>query len=829
MKPFFKLAISIALILIPVILVFKNFFNPGPLAFGDAPFFYPESLKELISEPLAWSDRASSFGGVNLFLWLSPAMFLYGLLDRIFGLGNDLIIRVIFYFPSLLLAVFGSYFFAKYLKLSKVTQFFTVLIYILNTYYILLIDGGQVGIALAYGLFPLSLLKAKKFMNKPSPSGFFEGLAFLFLLGIADPRIAAILILTIAVWQIIGFKFKSLVYLFPLILSWLLLNLYWIFPLLKNASLGQEAFLSSLGINSWYDPLILRAPHWPENIFGKVAKPAFYFGFVPILIFAGIVTKRSREMISMFIVFLVFVVLYSFNPLIYLPFGSAFRDSTKFFIPIVLFAGVLIGHTAEALKHWLARLAIFAFVLFLIAPALSGKMNFVLSNRVHNPAFQQIYEKIKNDSEFGQIVWFPEKAPLSFQTLNHPAINAFDLVKFQPFAQMNAGEDPYNFINNNGYVGWFRVLGIKYLILSDNPRGLIKTESEQKDWETINELVRNTNSANLLDSNLDIPVYKIPNSYPKLYSVSKIVAVVGQPLVSTAPSVYFEDGKLDYKNLEGISPDSVVIVFNARERSDLAMSFLQEYFIAPAEATKKEWAIYTKDQYLKYKYELLIRGVRFSDFDYGKGISFSTKKGEKIEFSFNVSVKGTYIFAARSMTPEDGDITFKWKIKELNLEKGTHREIVENNSDMQVLNTVALIPKSDFEEAQKLANVFTTHFKVIDKSRVSSLEDKYQNIEIDNAGTLKYKFDATKAGYWLIMNTNYHPLWQLGRGRDYFASVPIYSMINGFYVDPAWGDTKVEFRGQENFRWGLYGSVVSMMIMTIIYLWTGDKQWKKSK
>ena len=162
-----KLVISIALIL-PALFVFKSLFFPGPLAWGDAPHFYPEEIRQLVGEPLAWDSRGNSFGGINSLIFIWPLMFIYGLIGN-----NDLAVRILFYFPSIMLAGLGIYFLTRYLKFAPVVSFFSVLVYLINTYYLLLIDGGQAGVALAYGLFPLILLFLRKFLDGPNLKSFF--------------------------------------------------------------------------------------------------------------------------------------------------------------------------------------------------------------------------------------------------------------------------------------------------------------------------------------------------------------------------------------------------------------------------------------------------------------------------------------------------------------------------------------------------------------------------------------------------------------------------------------------------------------------------------
>src|SRR5258708_19491119 len=113
--------ISFLSILVAVLLVFKKFFLPGPLVFGDAPYFYNQGLKELVSLPVAWLSRGNSLGGPNLFLWIYPLMLVYGFFGTFLLLVIDLILRILFYFPSLLFCFTAFYFLSKYFKLSSLS------------------------------------------------------------------------------------------------------------------------------------------------------------------------------------------------------------------------------------------------------------------------------------------------------------------------------------------------------------------------------------------------------------------------------------------------------------------------------------------------------------------------------------------------------------------------------------------------------------------------------------------------------------------------------------------------------------------------------------
>lgn len=825
-------------VLVPALLVFRHILFGNLPTWGDAPYFYSEGLKELFYEPLTWVYRGVNFGGVNQFLWLSPVMFLMGALHQFLNLGSDALIRILFYLPSIVLAAIGPYFLTKYLKLSRITCFFSVLVYLLNTYYLLLIDGGQVGVALAYGLFPLVILFGKKLADKTCLNSFFIFLFISLLLTAADPRVYIVAFMTLFIWQSLE-NWRKLRILILAGVTLIPLSFYWIFPAIRIKDQSLDLNVANLQLSSLLNSFLLYAPHWPGNVFGRVIQPAFYFVIIPALIFGNLLFKRKNRTLLIFT--LCFLILAFFSkgstpPLggwydflvVKLPFGFAFRDSTKFFVPLFIFGGILIGETISSLqsrfKYKIVLALAYIFLLFLIYPALVGKLNFNLSNRVVGSDLSNIYEKLKNENGFFRTVWFPEKHPLTFEALDKPALNARDLISERPFAAINASEDVFNFVNDQKYVSWLKVLGVKYLVLSGNPRVVSSTQDELKNWDTLSDLIGKTSGLKKVEWGTNIPVYEVPETLPNYFTVDKLIAVVGPELESNTkypiPAIYFEDGKLDPGILNGKSQDSIKIFFNGKEKIDLTMSFLQKYFKSPEENESSQWVYYEPSQYLKAKYELLIRGLEYKDFDYGKGISLSTQNGEKIVFKFKVTKNGDYLLAKRIGNKEKQNLS--WVTEEINLKKGIFKYEVVNNSGIEVLNTVALIPKEEFEKAERSTDIFVTHFGTIKESELTEMS--WQKADIVKEGTLKYKVKAPEKGYWLIFTDNYQPLWKLRKGFTFIDSLPVYSMVNGFYIDPKWTDLHLVYKGQEDFRSGVWVCAIAFLSLTIIYIWVSPRQ-----
>lgn len=815
--------LTILLVLIPVFFVFKQILFEDLQTFGDAPFFYKDVIPSLFSEPRAWTERGINFGGINQILWISPIMFIYGALAHFFGLDNSAIIRILFYFPAIISSIIGPYLLAKYLKLSNVTIFFSCLVYSLNTYFILLIDGGQVGIALAYGLFPILLLAYKKLVDKPTELtvliAFISSVVYCFI----DPRVYAILMLLVVLWSILERKRIVLVMILqiPIVLS----NLYWLYPLIKSESTSVSTSLVSLQTSSLLNALLLYAPHWPNNAFGKIESPSFYFAFVPFLLVGSyffISKHKALKTIGILFLFFLFLSKGSTPPLGSLygflvnkfPLGSAFRDSSKFFIPIILLASLMIGETLSLLKNNLVRTLSYLFLLLLVWQALFVRLNFNLSNRVTNNDFSLIADRIQLEGKYYRTAWFTAKDPMSYESSQNPAIDSRELVKMKSLEVINASEDPFNFINNLDFPNRLARLGVKYLILSGDSRNINSNETELKNWNIITKLISENKNIKKVDWNTEFSIYETSNVLPKFYKVNSLVGVVGPYLNKNASAIYFEDGKFDPNLLADKNPNALKLFFNKKNDIDLQFSFLQKYFVSTSEAVANNWAYYPSSNILKVKYELLIRDIKYNDFDYSRGVSFSTKKGETVNFKLNVPTDGDYILATRAMVRDSG---FEWEIvnSSLTLKKGVFDYEFENDREFKALNVVALIPKKEFDDSLVTTKKFINTFGII---KNEPNDNDFEQIEIIGEGTALYKFTPNKSGYWLVLNDSYNPLWVMRKGVEYFKSVPINSEVNGFYFEPKWNDLHIEFDGQKYFRWGLYYSLVTILGTLIILL-----------
>ena len=386
MKPPFINTVKIVTVflgfLIPYLLIYQAFFTGSPLSWGDAPYFYTENLKELFSKPLLWNFRNDNFGQPqSSLLWLFLPTFSYGVLAYLFNLSSEVLIRLVFYFPATILSIVGAWVFLGQVTVNRWGRFIGSFLYAFNTYFLMLLDGGQIGVALAYGFFPLSAFAFLQCWNKPNLRNYLFALVTFFLISNTDLRIFLILILFVGLWQLIGFfsfresllERKKIIFLCGLFLSAAALNAFWIIPFLTNYSaLGAGTVLEGgANLPTFVDSLLLFQPHFPNNEFGKLSTAPVYFWLLPLITLSGLFFLRSEKIFQrkfklglVLLLLLLAFLAKGGNPpggeiynlaVNYLPLGVAFRDSSKFYIPLILVFSVLLGLSWEKINEKIIR------------------------------------------------------------------------------------------------------------------------------------------------------------------------------------------------------------------------------------------------------------------------------------------------------------------------------------------------------------------------------------------------------------------------------------------------------------------------------------------
>lgn len=839
-------------LIVPYLIIFQAFFSQSPLSWGDAPFFFKENLRELVHLPFLWNFRNDNFGAPQVFtLWLYLPNLMSGIVGEIFKVPPPMVTRIVFYFPATILSIVGGWLVLKKFTTNLRAIFLGSFLYGFNTYNLTLLDGGQVGIALSYGLFPWSLYLVINFFQNGNFGNFFKALLILFVLINSDVRVFILELSLIFFWLIIervakGKRLLSdkLGRIFFLVILLLGLNSFWIVPVLSSSfdlidlpyEMGQN-FVSLLA--SFY----LFQPHFPLNEFGKVAPTPFYFVLLQVLLTGGLLIRKSlsedRTYLGWLVVSFIFVFLAkgesepfgNFYSLLVdnLPFGVAFRDASKFFIPLMMSAAIVLSLSYQRIEQavtsntfkLLATILIFCYLNLLIYPIFFNQLSGNLGGKQETQPFNLIYQKIVSQKDFFRTLWFDERPQLGFSSWAHPAISANLLFLERPFASMIEGSyDLYNFLHSPQLDSWLDLLGVKYVFFPENERKKSLTEKDRFNRQLFLRFIDTLPTLSKLDWQTGFSAYQTNSYKPHLFGQNKVFLVLGgeeiyQKLFKledfslvTSGFIFLEDGKFDPPPLLEIDPSSIHLLISKRENLlDLNLAFLQPQMFSFAQTSSNQWALRDSKEYLKWKNELALGGIKTYDFDYGRGIAYSTIAGEKITFKVSSNKNDHYFLALRYANSSDsaglkvswGDFSknfkskffdgFVWEIAgPFKAKIGNQPIEVENMGGMTALNTIALIPQDQFDKVklkldQWLAKITTSQVsKVEDLSSLSPLFEKnIVSVDSFQKDPTHYQISIPAGLNWLVFTDHYHPGWRILEDSS-SSPFPFYSMVNGFYV-----------------------------------------------
>ena len=203
------------------------------------------------------------------------------------------------------------------------------LLYTTNTYILMVVAGGQMGIAIAYSIAPLVLTSFIKVIDTILSSSRnikyqISNIKYAIIAGLVlaaqimfDPRIAYLTIGGVVlycvlqlVWQKATRNNPFSLFIFTVIPFGvaLLLNAYWLLPIVvTNSNPVPEGFFTteSLQFFSFADfshALGLLHPNWPENIFGKTYFLQPEFLLLPLIVFSSLLfiskIKNQRSKIQ---------------------------------------------------------------------------------------------------------------------------------------------------------------------------------------------------------------------------------------------------------------------------------------------------------------------------------------------------------------------------------------------------------------------------------------------------------------------------------------------------------------------------------------------------
>src|SRR3989344_1418903 len=839
------------LLIFLIVMLFWKFIIPGPKAANDYPYIYPDALKEAFNLPSTWLSRGGEGMGEYgiLTMWSWPTDFLYGLGGKL-GLSFDFLERVL----GGLLAIFiGVYALQKLLKkydIEGLPAFVATLFYLTTTYFILLLDGGQFLIALAYSFMPLAFYLLQRATGSNLKEKLVAALA-ICVIGFFDIRFVYVLLILYLIYflyELVFFSGKKSEVIYDsfktgviALLVYVGLNFYWILPLIltKNSSLGvtfsRLTEAQSLNFTSVGHALYLLQPHWFKNVFGKITDLRPEFVLIPFLVFLAPLAKKSKNLgfwltASLIGVFLV----KGSNP----PFGniytwlfsnipgfSLFRDSTKFFFLVALAYSVLIGYTARELSKRINRklklgnikinivpLILISYLILLISPVWLGKMTGTFSDPLYKDEFFKIAEILKNDPNFGRVFWIPSRSPLGYSSYIHPSAEGLRIVERRPFYVGTVGTyEILNFLRESPYMGeLFDIAGISYVAYSyPDIRREELSDDNREYYFKFSDQIHNLDWIAEKLSDYPLNLFKTKENKDKFFIPGNTWLVIG------SDRIYNEFGEDKYGRLSDNALIFTEDTYDARRFVNNEFINILDYELAGSiHGPDEDEFFYTyknplflssiltddpKDNNGWWKKDesdfLWLRnfletkyGIDYQEFSFGHGVAIS-EGTNKLTVKMNNLSGGEYLFARYLLSSKGGKIKF-YQGDKLIFEAQTK---IENNEEVtRLLAGYGEIPKQEFKNEKE--NIF----KVENRAKVN-----YKRISQSH---YKAYVEGLKKPSTLVFSETYDPMWEM----DGIQSYPVYSFLNGFYVEKD-GEYDIYYKPQKYVLPGLIVSGLTLI------------------
>ncbi len=530
------------LFLLLILYVFKAWFILNPLSSGDWSFNFPQTLKSFTIFPYAWSwtGFVTGLGGNTTFLLALSTYFssTANISSNFFNIPWLLIERLIWFWPFLAVSVFSSHLLFKNL-FSEKFALLSSFIFLFNTYILMVIGGGQMGVAMSYSLIPLVLYSFIK-LNENTKLKLSVLFGILFgILMMFDLRIAYITLSALGIYflfnikqLIIGKDLKeiivniSYIFIIPFVVSGLL-HAFWILPLLifhQNPAQSFGAVYTSADAVRFFsfakfeNTISLLHPNWPENIFGKVGfmKPEFLI--LPILAFSSLffIPKTKDQRTKRYVLFFAFLGLIGAflakganEPFggIYLwlfdnfPGFIMFRDSTKWYALIAISFSILIPFSIwniycvlspkvqpKVQRHipGLFLILISLYLILLIRPVLFGQLTGTFKPTTVPSEYMKLEKFIFSDSKFYRALWIPSIQRFGFYSNYHPVVSAKDVFN------INSSEENISLLKNKNSLNSLEEASVKYIIIPYDSKGEIflrdRKYSDELYLKTVDEL-----------------------------------------------------------------------------------------------------------------------------------------------------------------------------------------------------------------------------------------------------------------------------------------------------------------------------------------------------
>lgn len=517
------------------------------LSSGDWPYLFKETITSL---PAFVGEQS---------LWLDTYYHLTAKLGvQVLHLPWEIAEKLFWYYPFLVLALLFSWLLAysyfdhvHQVSLRRSLAALGSLIYATNSYILMIVGGGQMGVAMAFAFAPGVFWAFLRLFRDQRVS--FLRLVFTVLVSslqlMFDPRL---FILTIfgMLWMVYvqnGFvDRRSLISIggkiLLIVFAAVCLNLFWILPNLSSYKSFYADATQGLGVLSYFsfakfsNSIALLHPNWPENVFGKIyfMKPQFLI--LPMLAFGSLFFVQHMQkkkgnatatvgfaLLALFGAFLAkgtnepFGWIYTL--LARIPGFMIFRDPTKFYVLIALSYSVLIplmlyqiGKKLDIRFHASTYLALYSFLLvwgILHRQAFLGGLTGTFQPHTVPTEYIRLKDYFAGQRRDFSVLWLPRRQRFGYYSTTQQAINSQDVLADVP------AWDLASQVASEGGRMMLRSEHVQYLVIPyDSEQEIFLTNrtfdaEKRKEWERAFDMMQWLTKLSIPGITEKITVYKV--------------------------------------------------------------------------------------------------------------------------------------------------------------------------------------------------------------------------------------------------------------------------------------------------------------------------------
>lgn len=524
MKRVARRYLPVVLILAAIVVVYRGWLASGVITYGDWNIISRSQMRDYWPIPSLWQGAYSTGNADILSGPMFPLLFLHGLLNQ-FGVSFAVSERLIWIFPGVLIGALATYGLALLFFASRLAGIISALFVVFNSYIVIIMTGGQFTVSSAYGLMPLILLLFYRALRQPAVSRYLLTAVCLSIQVMFDLRTTY---LTLAVLMVFSLYYVSTQCSRPaaaraagrIALQFVLMAIVgglihgnWLLPghyaerIALPAGYDSTDWVYRLSYMHLSHALALFHPFWYQDTQTPTAGavlPVFYV--LPLVVF-GVLLRKRLTFVELFLSSVALLAIFCVkgdNPpggaiynwlFTHLPGFSMYRDPSKFFQPLGLAYGLLLGRVAmtaptgyrgvaarsvRAVVRSLAVIVCAGVVLIPVVPVAASSPWGTFAPQTLPAEYAAFDHFLARQPQFFRVMWYQGSNTLIASSGLHPSIDAGYVGQTNFYRYLPNTPRVASWLQLPQAMAVLRALSVKYIAVLEDPRDTAPNRAQKE-------------------------------------------------------------------------------------------------------------------------------------------------------------------------------------------------------------------------------------------------------------------------------------------------------------------------------------------------------------